>query len=59
MSTCRTLSGAVVVSTLLLALAAPPASAADTLPPPRYWMPLQSNGPEWQLGQIQPLERRA
>ena len=40
-----------VVSTLVLALAAPSICAAE---PPRIWMPLQSIGPEWQDGQVQP-----
>lgn len=46
-------SAAAVLSTLVLALAAQPALALD--PTVHVWMPLQSNGPEWQLGQVQPL----
>lgn len=43
--------GAAALLFLALAFAALPAHGE----PFRIWMPLQSNGPEWQLGQRQPL----
>lgn len=48
--TLRTLGTATLLAAGLLTT---PAWAAA--PPPRLWMPLQSNGPAWQNGMLQPL----
>jgi hypothetical protein len=48
--TLRTLGTAALLAAGLLTA---PAWAAG--PPPRLWMPLQSNGPAWQNGMLQPL----
>lgn len=47
----RSLGGAALLLTCSLAASRP----AEAAPPPRVWMPLQSNGPEWQDGMLQPL----